>query len=106
MLTVTKLAETKIAELLAKHSDPTLCLRLSAKGGGCSGLQYDMVLDIQRDTDEVITLSSCKVLVDIISYKYLDGTEIGYEETLQGSGFTFANPQATRSCGCGKSFAI
>lgn len=106
MLNITSTAETKIAELLSRHEDPELALRISVVGGGCSGFQYDMAFDKARDNDEVIsTGEKIRVLVDPMSYRYLDGTELDFVETLQGAGFAFQNPNAKRTCGCGKSFA-
>lgn len=109
MLSITTPAAGKIAELLHKHNDPQLGLRISVIGGGCSGFQYDMAFDKPRDTDEVIEAAAqtgqVKVLVDSVSFAYLDGTEVDYVESIQGSGFAFNNPKATRSCGCGKSFS-
>lgn len=106
MLNITAPAAGKIAELLKKHNDPDLALRISVIGGGCSGYQYDMAFDKPRDTDEVIAAGdNVKVLVDAMSYRYLNGTEVDYVESIQGSGFAFNNPNAQRSCGCGKSFS-
>lgn len=106
MMNITAPAATKIAELLQKHNDPELALRISVIGGGCSGYQYDMAFDKPRDTDEVVEADGrVKVLVDAMSYRYLDGTEVDYVESIQGSGFAFNNPNAQRSCGCGKSFS-
>ncbi len=102
---ITTPAAGKIAELLKTHEDPDLGLRISVVGGGCSGYQYDMAFDKPRDTDEVIEAGEqVRVLVDSISFGYLQGTEVDYVESLQGSGFAFNNPNASRTCGCGKSF--
>jgi len=106
MLDITTPAAGKIAELLAKHDDDALGLRISVVGGGCSGFQYDMAFDKPRDTDEIVeTEGGVRVLIDSVSFRYLSGTQIDYVESIQGAGFAFNNPNATRTCGCGKSFA-
>ncbi|RMF16671.1 MAG: iron-sulfur cluster insertion protein ErpA [Candidatus Dadabacteria bacterium] len=106
ILEITEPAAAKIGELLQKHDDADLGLRISVVGGGCSGFQYDMAFDKARETDEVIEVGEgVRVLVDPVSYRYLQGTQVDYVESLQGAGFAFNNPNATRTCGCGKSFA-
>ncbi len=106
MMQITHTAVGKISELLQKHEDPELALRISVVGGGCSGFQYDMAFDKARDTDEVVEADTgVRVLVDPVSYRYLSGTEVDYVESIQGAGFAFNNPNATRTCGCGKSFS-
>lgn len=105
MLQVTPAAQGKIAELLSRHSDPELALRISVVGGGCSGFQYDMAFDKPRDEDEVFEAGpNVRVLIDPMSFRYLQGTELDFVESLQGAGFSFQNPNAKRTCGCGKSF--
>jgi iron-sulfur cluster assembly accessory protein len=106
MLTITPKASAKLAELLTQQGDPELGIRLSIVGGGCSGFQYDMGFDKPREEDEIIVLNGVKLLVDPISFRYLKGIEIDFVETLQGAGFAFHNPNAVRTCGCGKSFAV
>jgi iron-sulfur cluster insertion protein len=105
MLQVSETAAGKIAELLKRHSDPDLALRISVVGGGCSGFQYDMAFDKAREEDEVVQVHGVKVLIDPVSYRYLDGCEVDFVESLQGAGFAFRNPNAQRTCGCGKSFS-
>ncbi len=81
-------------------------LRLAVHGGGCSGLQY--ALDFsneERPGDSVYTIGGLPVYVDMASLQYLKGTEIDYVSGLNGTGFKFNNPNATRSCGCGHSFS-
>ena len=107
MLNITKSAQNRIKEMLEKHEEPDLGLRISVIGGGCSGFSWDMAFDMPRETDEVTeTDSGVKVLVDPISYKYITGTEIDWVETIQGAGFSFHNPNSVRTCGCGKSFSV
>ena len=106
MLQISDSAAGKIADLLSRHEDAELALRISVVGGGCSGFQYDMAFDKARDTDEVVEAGdTVRVIVDPVSYRYLSGTEVDYVESIQGAGFAFHNPNATRTCGCGKSFA-
>lgn len=104
---ITPAAQAKISELLKRHNDAELGLRISVVGGGCSGYQYDMAFDKPRDTDEIFsTESGIRVLVDPMSFRYLNGTEVDYVESIQGAGFAFHNPNVTRTCGCGKSFGV
>jgi iron-sulfur cluster assembly protein len=83
-------------------------LRVGVKGGGCSGLSYNMDFDTKTEpTDEIIILSDgLKVVVDRKSLLYLFGTELNYSDGLNGRGFEWVNPNASRTCGCGESFAL
>ena len=82
-------------------------LRVSVKGGGCSGLMYDLSFDQEiKDTDEVFEDQGVKILVDKKSMLYLLGTTLDFSDGLNGKGFQFINPNATRTCGCGESFAV
>ena len=83
-------------------------LRVGVKGGGCSGLSYVMDFDDKIEpTDEVVTLESgLKVVIDKKSVLYLFGTELNYSDGLNGKGFEWINPNASRTCGCGESFAL
>ena len=104
MLTITEIADQKLKELIAKQGDE-VGLRLAVVGGGCSGFQYDMGFDQPRDSDEIQeTAAGVRVIIDPLSYRYLDGVTVDFVESLQGAGFTFDNPNASRTCGCGKSF--
>lgn len=83
-----------------------LFLRISIKGGGCSGLQYNLDIDEKiNNFDAVCDFNGLLVVSDIFSLQYLSGTTVDYKETLEGAGFKFDNPNARRSCGCGSSFA-
>jgi len=99
-------AARKIHSLVDSTSQPEHGLRLKVVGGGCSGLQYKMDLDGQRDGDKVFENAGAKVLVDRKSFLYLNGTEVHYEEGLMESGFQLRNPNIKRSCGCGASFTV
>lgn len=98
-------AAQKIIELLPSKSGAT-GLRIKVVGGGCSGLQYKMDLDIQREGDKVFEKNGAKVIVDRKSFLYLNGTEIDYSDALMHGGFHMVNPHAKRTCGCGESFSI
>jgi iron-sulfur cluster assembly protein len=88
-------------------SNDTHFLRVGVKGGGCSGLSYVMDFDTQiTETDEIINLPELKVVIDKKSILYLVGTELQYSSGLNGKGFEWLNPNASRECGCGSSFAV
>ena len=105
-ITVSNDAAKKIHSLVDTTDQPDRGLRLKVVGGGCSGLQYKMDLDSQRDGDKVFENAGAKVLVDRKSFLYLNGTEVHYEEGLMESGFQLRNPNIKRSCGCGASFTV
>ena len=82
-------------------------LRVAVKGGGCSGLTYDLTITgEERDTDKVVEQYGVKVMVDKKSYIFLVGTELDFSDGLNGKGFVFSNPNAKKSCGCGTSFSV
>jgi len=82
-------------------------LRLSVKGGGCSGLSYVLGFDEKpTEKDKVFTAHGVKVFVDPKSLFYLSGTVLDFSDGLNGKGFVFNNPQATKTCGCGNSFGV
>ncbi|MDA0734173.1 MAG: iron-sulfur cluster assembly accessory protein [Chloroflexi bacterium] len=82
-------------------------LRVAVKGGGCSGMTYDLdITDQQRESDKVVEQYGVKVMVDKKSYIYLVGTELDFSDGLNGKGFVFMNPNAKKSCGCGTSFSV
>jgi iron-sulfur cluster assembly protein len=88
-------------------SPETHNLRVGVVGGGCSGLSYTMKFDDRVDTsDTLIDLESIKVCINKLSLLYLAGTELDYQDGLNGKGFEWRNPNATRTCGCGESFGI
>ena len=80
-------------------------LRVSVVGGGCSGFQYSLSFDGQKEGDVVADFDGVKVFIDEVSLPYLAGTTLDYVEGLHGAGFKFDNPRATRTCGCGSSFS-
>jgi iron-sulfur cluster assembly protein len=99
-------AAEKINGLVVSQEKPDHGLRLKVVGGGCSGLQYKMDLDVERTGDKVFTNGDAKILVDRKSFLYLNGTEVHYEEGLMESGFKLRNPNIKRECGCGASFTV
>ena len=106
-MVITDKAISKVKEMANQQNLQGHGLRLMVVGGGCSGFTYDMDLENQEnDGDSVIEREGLKVYVDPMSYQYLDGTTIDYIESFKFSGFHFENPNATRTCGCGSSFAV
>ena len=106
-VTMSESAARRIKVLVAEDGTPAMKLRVAVGGGGCSGFQYSFTLDdIRNDDDRLIELDGAHVLIDEISWDFLAGAEIHYEEELVGSYFTVRNPNATSTCGCGTSFAI
>lgn len=108
MITVTTKAIAEVRKLMSQETtDGELSLRVGVKGGGCSGLSY--VLDFVKETrpdDKIMEFDGMKVVMDPKSAIYLNGTELDFTDGLSGSGFTFNNPNAQRTCGCGSSFAM
>ncbi|WP_020528591.1 HesB/IscA family protein [Flexithrix dorotheae] len=108
MIAVTDKAKDKIFELRKQdgHSN-NHNLRVLVKGGGCSGLMYDLEFDATtKEGDEVFEDKGIKILVDKKSLLYLLGTTLDFSDGLNGKGFQFINPNATRTCGCGESFSV
>ncbi len=104
MINVTPKAVTKIRQLLASDA-AAAGLRLGLVGGGCSGLTYKFKLEAEpRPKDQVFEYDGVKLFVDPKSYSYLKGLTLDYRESLMESGFVFENPNAQKSCSCGKSF--
>jgi len=82
-------------------------LRIRVVPGGCSGFSYSMQIEeAPRQGDEIFDQSGLRVFVDMFSRQYLEGVQIDYVSSVMGSGFTFSNPNATGSCGCGSSFSV
>ena len=105
MVTLTEAASRKLGELISQQQGPVLGLRLSVQQGGCSGYSYGMSFaESQEPGDWVGEFGGVKVFVDATSASVLQGVEVDWVETLQATGFAIRNPNAVRSCGCGKSF--
>jgi iron-sulfur cluster insertion protein len=107
VLSLTSSAVHKMQTLLEEEGDNSLCLRVFVTGGGCSGFQYGFTFDTDVNEDDAeIEQEGVKVLVDSLSYPYLDGSNVDYQESLEGSRFVVNNPQASSTCGCGSSFTV
>ncbi|KEQ28054.1 HesB/IscA family protein [Pedobacter antarcticus] len=108
MITITAKAKSKIDELMQESQmDTTYFLRVSVKGGGCSGLSYNMDFDNEEQTgDQFFEDKGVRVALDMKSFLYLAGTELDFSDGLNGKGFNFNNPNASRSCACGESFSV
>lgn len=108
MIQITEKAKERIASLrIEEGKSENANIRVSVKGGGCSGLMYDLTFDEQINTvDQVFEDKGVKILVDKKSLLYLLGTVLDFSDGLNGKGFQFINPNATRTCGCGESFAV
>jgi iron-sulfur cluster assembly protein len=89
-----------------ENKDDQYGLRLAVTGGGCSGFSYKMEFDQQKEKDNVINYGDVKVLVDPKSAIYLKGITLDYKDGLSGKGFSFDNPNAKNTCGCGESFSV
>ena len=106
-------AATKVAELIKEEENDALNLRVYITGGGCSGFQYGFTFDEDIQGDDMIFETSVenyhrpiKLLVDPMSYQYLENAEIDYREDLQGEQFVIKNPNAKTTCVCGSSFSV
>lgn len=107
ILTVSQKAVEKVKNLVEEEANPDLKLRVYVTGGGCSGFQYGFSFDeVAAEDDTLVESDGVTVLVDPLSYQYLVGSTVDYEEGLQGARFTITNPNATATCGCGASFSI
>ena len=107
VLTLSGEAVIKIAQLIAQEgADEQLGLRVAVKAGGCSGFLYEMFFDPDTNPDDqVATFGTVLVKVDAASAEHLTGATLNYSDGIQGAGFSVDNPNAQRSCGCGKSFS-
>ena len=103
-------AKAKVAQLMADAGiagDSSYFLRVGVAGGGCSGLTYKLDFDNEiKPMDQVFEDNGMKVVTDLKSFLYLVNTQLDFSDGLNGKGFYFSNPNASRSCGCGESFAV
>ncbi|MEY4110106.1 MAG: hypothetical protein RLZZ46_460 [Bacteroidota bacterium] len=108
MITVSERARDHARKLMQDENCPAgTFIRVGVEGGGCSGLSYKLEFDhLQRDGDQAFEHNGVKVVVDKKSFLYLVGTELDYTGGLNGKGFVFNNPNASRTCGCGESFSV
>lgn len=108
MIYVAESARQKIDEIRStEHLTPEYFIRVSVVSGGCSGLSYKLDFDNEsKPNDQVFEDNGVKVVVDLKSFLYLFNTTLEFSGGLEGKGFHFNNPNATRTCGCGESFAV
>ncbi len=109
MIQLTDRAAQEVKEIISAQNLPSgTGLRVAVAGGGCSGFSYNLSFDAERkDGDEVLQLENgVEVVCDKKSFVYLDGTQIDFQDGLNGRGFTFTNPNASTTCGCGTSFGV
>jgi iron-sulfur cluster assembly protein len=108
MIELTDKGAEKVREFLAAQSEPaaTAGLRVGVRGGGCSGFQYMLAFDEQRDGDTVVESHGLRLLVDTASAPYVRGATVDFVDGLQGAGFKVDNPNVVAACGCGSSFRV
>ena len=108
MVTITDTASKHIAELRAAEGyDDSYNLRVGVQGGGCSGLVYELDFDNAiQESDQLIEDNGVTLVINAKSMLYIAGTRLDFSDGLNGKGFQFINPNATRTCGCGESFAV
>jgi iron-sulfur cluster assembly protein len=108
MITVSEKAKARIGQLMTEQNyDESYFLRVGVESGGCSGLSYKLDFDNESKTgDEIFGDKGVKVVTDKRSVLYLFGTELDFTDGLNGKGFTFNNPNASRTCSCGESFSV
>ena len=109
MITMTEKAVKEIKRI--QTTDPTAVnatLRVMVVGGGCSGMSYKLGFEneVPKASDKVIETDGVKIVIDAKSLLFLSGTELDFSDGLNGTGFTFKNPNAKRTCGCGSSFSV
>lgn len=104
---LTDKAHARISALIAEEPDAGLKFRIFVTGGGCSGFQYGFSFDSEVAEDDFqANMQGVVVLVDALSYPYLEGSEVDFSEGLEGAKFVINNPNAVTTCGCGSSFAV
>ena len=105
-LVFTDSAAAKVKELIDEEGNPGLKLRVFVTGGGCSGFQYGFTFDEAVNEDDTsMEKNGVMLLIDAMSFQYLAGAEIDYQEGIEGAQFVIKNPNATSTCGCGSSFS-
>jgi len=105
-LVFTDSAANKVKDLIVEEGNPGLKLRVFVTGGGCSGFQYGFTFDeAVNDDDTTMVKNGVTLLIDAMSYQYLVGAEIDYQENVEGAQFVIKNPNASSTCGCGSSFS-
>jgi len=104
MITITKTAIKQLKDIAEDEGIEELCIRAKIVGGGCAGFQNDLYFDSPADIDEVIECNGIKIVIDLISFQYLDGANIDWVETEIAKGFKINNPNVNATCGCSNSF--
>lgn len=105
MITLSSRAAERVRAMQADLNAPSKLLRVFVETGGCSGFQYGMSFDEPKAEDSRLESEGVPMLIDPASLAYLDGSEIDFDDGLHGKGFEIKNPNATSTCGCGKSFS-
>tara|TARA_B100000963_G_scaffold130410_1_gene113799 strand:- start:786 stop:1109 length:324 start_codon:yes stop_codon:yes gene_type:complete len=107
MIKVTDSAKRKAIDLMKEDGKAGFFIRVGVKGGGCSGLMYELTFDNEiNESDKSFEDNGVRVVVDKKSFLYLIGTTLDFSGGLNGKGFVFNNPNADRTCGCGESFSL
>ena len=108
MITITDKAAERARHLMAQEGKAdNYFVRVGVEGGGCSGLSYKLEFDNQlKEKDQVFEDKGLKLVTDLKSFLYLVGTQLDFSDGLNGKGFHFINPNASRTCACGESFAV
>ena len=106
LVTISDSAVTKLKEIIAEEENPNIKVRMFVQGGGCSGMQYGFTLEEEQNEDDfVIEKDGVQLLIDAMSSQYVQGAEVDWTESVQGSQFAIRNPNAQTTCGCGSSFS-
>ena len=107
MVQLTETAVSKVREILDSQEPKPAGLRIAVVGGGCSGFSYSMAFENTPNMlDKTYNFEGFKVFIDQASLLYLDGVQVDYVESMEGSGFKFNNPNVKNTCGCGSSFSV
>ena len=106
MIALSPNAIKEVKRLLSERTEKDLGLRVGVKGGGCSGLSYLLNFDAKHEGDNSFEFEGTRVFVDPKSLLYLEGMTLDFSDSLQGRGFKFVNPNASKTCGCGESFSV
>lgn len=108
VMNLSEIAADKVKEFILEEGNPSLLLRVFVTGGGCSGFMYGFTFanpEELGDEDTVFTQHGVQIVIDEMSYQYLYGATINYQESIAGSKFSISNPNASTTCGCGESFS-
>lgn len=106
MITISDSAADRLNAILANQGTPEHGLRVKVIGGGCSGLQYKLEIDAPGSADKVFEHKGARLVIDRRSFLYVNGSTLVYKDGLMDTGFQLENPNVTRTCGCGASFAV